>query len=253
MSYPYASQQGKGADPYAGSYGYYGDAAGAPKAKGKPMDNTEIRTALASLDKQIHNIKSPQGTKDNPARTCKDLFLCNTEFEDGYYYIDPNQGCTADAIRVRCIKKSNESCLEPKTMTYPKKQWYTGPAKSVYMSSFDEIIEYNMADLSQLTFLRLLTTTVSQKVTYLCKDSTADIKLLTSVEIELTRNSEEVKNQFNVISDGCAVKDGQWHETQVSYSTTTRSSRLPIIDVAAGDIGASGQKFGWEIGAVCFV
>ena len=70
-------------------------------------------------------------------------------------------------------------------------------------------IEYNITDASQLTFLRLLTTNVSQTITYNCKNSIAlgdakrSLKLLTSSDVELT--NEEGKNQYDVISDECTV------------------------------------------------
>jgi len=216
------------------------------------MDNREISMVLASLDKQINDLKKPDGSKANPARTCKDLFLCNPEFESGIYYIDPNQGCTADAISVACIKESGETCVEPRNSSFAKDTWYNGPAKALYMSSVfkGKRIEYNVSDLSQLTFLRLLTTTVSQDIIYLCRNSIADLKLLTTTEVELTKESSDPMNVYE-IEDNCVV-DGQWHEARLSYTTTTRSSRLPIIDVATSDIGR-GQEFGWEIGPVCFV
>ncbi len=120
-----------------------------------------------------------------------------------------------------------------------------------------KVIEYNITDASQLTFLRLLTTNVSQTITYNCRNSIAlgdakrSLKLLTSIDVELT--NEEGKNQYDVISDECTVRDGQWHQTRVGYESTTRSSRLPIIDVAAGDIGGVDQEFSWEVEPVCFV
>lgn len=42
-----------------------------------------------------------------------------------------------------------------------------------------------------------------------------------------------------------------WSKTEISY-TTERANRLPIIDVAVRDVGAAGQEFAIEIGAVCF-
>ena len=65
-------------------------------------------------------------------------------------------------------------------------------------------IEYNVSDLSQLTFLRLLTTTVSQDIIYLCRNSIADLKLLTTTEVELTKESSDPMNVYE-IEDNCVV------------------------------------------------
>lgn len=45
---------------------------------------------------------------------------------------------------------------------------------------------------------------------------------------------------------------GSWGKTVIEYKTT-KTSRLPIIDVAPLDIGAPDQEFGLDIGPACFV
>jgi syndecan 1 len=45
---------------------------------------------------------------------------------------------------------------------------------------------------------------------------------------------------------------GTWGKTVIQYKTT-KTSRLPIIDVAPLDIGAPDQEFGIDISPVCFV
>jgi collagen type I/II/III/V/XI/XXIV/XXVII alpha len=45
---------------------------------------------------------------------------------------------------------------------------------------------------------------------------------------------------------------GTWGKTVIEYKTT-KTSRLPIIDVAPLDIGAPDQEFGLDIGPACFV
>ena len=47
------------------------------------------------------------------------------------------------------------------------------------------------------------------------------------------------------------VKNGTWLQTVIQIDTT-KPNRLPIVDVAAYDIGDSGEEFGLEIGPVCF-
>lgn len=45
---------------------------------------------------------------------------------------------------------------------------------------------------------------------------------------------------------------GSWGKTVIDYKTT-KTSRLPIIDIAPMDVGAPDQEFGVEVGPVCFL
>lgn len=47
------------------------------------------------------------------------------------------------------------------------------------------------------------------------------------------------------------VKDGKWHHTVLEIDTP-KPYRLPILDIAAYDIGDSGEEFGIEIERLCF-
>ena len=74
--------------------------------------------------------EKPDGTKDNPAMSCKDLKACYPDLDDGtpssddisnrrflslslgYYWIDPNEGCPFDAVHVYCdFSGGNRSCV----------------------------------------------------------------------------------------------------------------------------------------------
>ena len=79
MAYPVASG-GKGPDPYGR---YQADAAQTDKDGQVELTDTEIMAALESLNEQIVNMKKPTGTRVNPARTCKDLFLSHPTKESG--------------------------------------------------------------------------------------------------------------------------------------------------------------------------
>lgn len=50
---------------------------------GVPEQNTEILKTLRYLSDVIENIKKPLGTKENPARVCKDLLDCQHKLKDG--------------------------------------------------------------------------------------------------------------------------------------------------------------------------
>lgn len=46
----------------------------------------------------------------------------------GEYWIDPNQGCTIDAIKVFCNMETGESCVHSKT-SIPRKNWWSSKSK----------------------------------------------------------------------------------------------------------------------------
>lgn len=45
--------------------------------------DAEVDATLKSLNNQIESIRSPEGSKKNPARTCRDLKLCHPEWKSG--------------------------------------------------------------------------------------------------------------------------------------------------------------------------
>lgn len=47
------------------------------------------------------------------------------------------------------------------------------------------------------------------------------------------------------------IKDGSWRSTTIEVDTP-KTHRLPVLDVAAYDIGDTGEEFGLEFGRVCF-
>lgn len=42
----------------------------------------------------------------------------------GFYWIDPNQGCSADAIRAYCDFATGETCIHANPDNIPAKNWY---------------------------------------------------------------------------------------------------------------------------------
>lgn len=48
-----------------------------------PDQNSEILKTLRYLNSVIESIKKPLGTRENPARVCKDLLDCHHELSDG--------------------------------------------------------------------------------------------------------------------------------------------------------------------------
>ena len=73
-----AAIAGVGAEKAGGFAPYYGD---------EPIDfkiNTdEIMTSLKSVNGQIESLISPDGSRKNPARNCRDLKFCHPELQSG--------------------------------------------------------------------------------------------------------------------------------------------------------------------------
>lgn len=236
--------------------------------------DAEVDATLKSLNNQIESLRSPEGSRKNPARTCRDLKLCHPEWKSGDYWIDPNQGCTLDAMKVFCNMETGETCVYPNPASVPKKNWWSSKSKDkkhiwfgetinggFHFSYGDDNLAPNTANV-QMTFLRLLSTEGSQNITYHCKNSIAYLdeaagnlkKALliqgsNDVEIRAEGNS---RFTYTVLKDGCTKHTGKWGKTMIEYRSQ-KTSRLPIIDIAPMDIGGPEQEFGVDIGPVCFL
>lgn len=54
------------------------------------------------------------------------MWFCNIcSLKTGEYWIDPDQGCNQDAIKVYCNMETGETCVYPSQADIPKKSWYT--------------------------------------------------------------------------------------------------------------------------------
>lgn len=51
-------------------------------------------------------------------------FLKLFMFFVGEYWIDPNQGCVEDAIKVYCNMETGETCISASPSTIPRKTWW---------------------------------------------------------------------------------------------------------------------------------
>lgn len=264
-----AAIAGVGGEKSGGFSPYYGD---------DPMDfkiNTEeIMSSLKSVNGQIESLISPDGSRKNPARNCRDLKFCHPELKSGEYWVDPNQGCKMDAIKVFCNMETGETCINASPMTVPRKHWWTDSGAEKKHVWFGESMNggfqfsYGPPDLPedvvdvQLAFLRLLSSRASQNITYHCKNSIAymdqasgnvkkSLKLMGSNEGEFKAEGNS-KFTYTVLEDGCTKHTGEWSKTVFEYQTR-KAMRLPIIDIAPYDIGGPDQEFGVDIGPVCFL
>ncbi|KAG8515656.1 Collagen alpha-1(III) chain [Galemys pyrenaicus] len=258
-----------GAGEKSGFSPYYGD---------EPMDfkiNTEeIMTSLKSVNGQIENLISPDGSRKNPARNCRDLKFCHPELKSGEYWVDPNQGCKMDAIKVFCNMETGETCINASPLSVPRKRWWTDSSTEKKHIWFGETMDggfqfsYGNPELPedvldvQLAFLRLLSSRASQNITYHCKNSIAymdhasgnvkkALRLMGSNDGEFKAEGNS-KFTYTVLEDGCTKHTGEWGKTVFEYRTR-KAMRLPIIDFAPYDIGGPDQEFGVDVGPVCFL
>ncbi|KAF7245053.1 Collagen alpha-2(V) chain [Varanus komodoensis] len=232
-----------------------------------------VHATLKSLSSQIETMRSPDGSKKHPARTCDDLRLCHPSKKSGEYWIDPNQGCVEDAIKVFCNMETGESCISANPASIPRKTWWTSRSSELkpiwYGLDMNRGLQFVYGDkespntaVTQMTFLRLLSKEASQNITYHCKNSVGymddQTKNLKKSLVLKGANDVEIKaegnNRFRYVAlhDSCTKRNGNVGRTVLEYRTQN-VARLPIIDVAPVDIGNPDQEFGVEIGPVCFV
>ena len=60
-----------------------------------------VYTDVYNMRIELEKMKKPIGTKNSPARSCKDLFFGHPQLKDGFYWIDPNLGMSDDAVKVK--------------------------------------------------------------------------------------------------------------------------------------------------------
>uniref|UniRef100_A0A8C3R0B7 Collagen type XI alpha 1 chain n=1 Tax=Cyanoderma ruficeps TaxID=181631 RepID=A0A8C3R0B7_9PASS len=224
----------------------------------------EIFGSLNSLKQDIEHMKFPMGTQNNPARTCKDLQLCHPDFPDGEYWIDPNQ----DSFKVYCnFTAGGETCIYPdkksegvRISSWPKENpgsWFSEFKRGKLLSYLD--VEGNSINMVQMTFLKLLSASARQNFTYNCHQSVAWHDAPSDSYDKALRflgsNDEEMSYDNNpyikALHDGCASRKG--YAKTVLEINTPKIDQVPIVDVMINDFGDQNQKFGFEVGPVCFL
>uniref|UniRef100_A0A670IH23 Fibrillar collagen NC1 domain-containing protein n=1 Tax=Podarcis muralis TaxID=64176 RepID=A0A670IH23_PODMU len=243
--------------------GDQGDAPGEMDADPDAEGMAEVLAALSSLRDEVEQMRCPLGTQESPARVCKELQFCHPHLTDGEYWIDPNQGCSRDAFKVFCnFTAGGETCLFPdkKVEGWPRERTEATPISPSFCYQFSYVdADGNPMQVTQLTFLRLLSAIAHQNFTLLCQNvaawyeadtnsHTRALHFLAFNGVELMHNSTEALVQ--ALYDGCQVRKGQ--ERTVLQVVTQRVEQLPLADVAVQDFGDTNQKFGFELGPVCF-
>lgn len=77
----------------------------------------DMYSSIYSMRQELDRIRKPVGTRENPARTCKDLFYGHPQFESNWYWVDPNLGMVDDAVYVFCNMTNGQTCVFPDVHT----------------------------------------------------------------------------------------------------------------------------------------
>ncbi|KAJ7370521.1 hypothetical protein OS493_031804 [Desmophyllum pertusum] len=167
---------------------------------------------LRGLGNVIYFYKSQHGTRLSPARSCRELYLEHPDYPSGNYWIDPNEGCVSDAEHVYCDFEIGASCV------FPKNKEVKDPNARPFQWMSERI-----SDAETMRYLRLLSRSVSQNITYNCYNSRAwedegrTIKLQGDNEMELTSFE---KTKPVVLKNECKAADNKWHQTVLEFNTT---------------------------------
>lgn len=95
-----------------------------------------IMKAYETLKTQWERFRRPNGEKDFPAKTCRDLHVAHPELPSGDYWVDPNEGDIRDAILVRCDMVNKATCLYPQPNRTPEIT-YVGEEQEIWVTEVE--------------------------------------------------------------------------------------------------------------------
>jgi len=220
-----------------------------------------VMTAYNKLKDTFEGLVKPDGSKNVPAKTCRDLHLAYPEKPSGEYWVDPNTGNPQDAILVYCDMARQATCVQPKPDSSPEMAIETTDREIWFSDIQDGGFQFTYkADSNQISFLQMLSSSASQNITYHCFNSLAyysakkdhyrkAVSLMSWNDLEIRGRG---RLSYEAPVDDCQHETKEWAKTILSLKDT-KPSRLPIVDVLVKDIGTVRQKFRLEIGPVCFV
>lgn len=92
--------------------------------------------AFDHLKTSFERLNKPNGQKNSPAKTCRELAIAHPELQSGQYWIDPNDGDKRDAILVHCDMTKKATCV----MAQPHNTGhinYIGEEKEIWLGDID--------------------------------------------------------------------------------------------------------------------
>lgn len=217
---------------------------------------------IDQLKAQVEKIRFPQGTRESPALSCREIILGHPQYQSGWYWIDPSQGSADDAIQVWCNVTADyiETCVHPtsKTKMVAEKHWSKPQGKARWFNRLKGASTIKYGSSIQLGLLRLLSEEATQRFTYYCSGSVAWYDESTgsydkAIVLGGDNDYEFETSTFlpeQILSDGCQGR-GQGGST-IFEIKTDKLDRLPITNFMPMDYGDPWQKFGYEAGPICF-
>lgn len=197
---------------------------------------------------------APNGTKENPASTCKELKLVHPELPDGYYYIDPNQGSPQDSFLVFCnFTAEGETCVPAQESQIPVQSWLQSYQAQQGFQWFSTLpggfsLLYSELNVVQLRFLRLQSLRVRQQVRYICVARPE--RPATDKDVKFLADTRE--QSFLVTLQGCEVGESFNRTETLLHFEPMDLSLLPVRDLALFHDGDADHLYGFFVGPVCF-
>jgi len=218
-----------------------------------------MKEAFEKLKLSFDKMIKPDGTKERPAKSCREIKNNHPSKTSGDYWIDPNGDDKKDSILVFCNMETGSTCINPKPSESPvfniisdEKEMWLGDNEE---TNFD--INYK-ADSNQVDHLQLMSTKAEQTVIFHCKNTVAflnprnqprnAISFMAWNDLEIRHRG---KSKYKVLSDECKFKRNAWANTIFNIETS-KPARLPITDIKIEDFGGTNQEFRIELGQVCF-
>lgn len=256
-----------------------------PDDRSSPSIGAVLRrlfSRIDSLSDDLDNIRDPVGTKNDPARTCQDIYAARGgKVTDGEFWIDPNESSRKDAIQVKCSFRKVKGELETKTCLnsqrntaapqeyrkLPGSDWFS-TLRGKEFSGFT--IPYEAK--SQILYLQMLNKRAEQHIRMGC-----DNMMLYGNELNEKPTYEKAINfegyngqifdlhqdriirnyrnktitEIKEINDiGCSFRA----TGELTFDIITSDTMsLPVVDFKLKDYGSPGQKFGFTVGPVCYI
>lgn len=193
---------------------------------------------------KILNYRAQIGDEEHPARSCRDIQLDHPNSPSGEYTIDPNEGCSSDAVKVYCDFEKQATCVNPIKSKVVVGANETGPGK---WTNEDEPIEYKLNSV-QLKFLRLLSRSAFQEMNYSCTESSS---AQTGCMVDLKGENEVALNDLDKVNLDVTETSQNGNKKMTIEVSTKRKNSLPIVDWAPQSQVDS--QLTVELGPVCFV
>jgi len=219
-----------------------------------PVEDEDVHESFGYVMEALTRSRKVKGTQVLPGLSCKDIKEHNPDVQNGEFWVDPNGGATQDAILVYCRFENDETCIKPSPAKFAPVSFTKSTDAQYFMEDIKEGQEFSYkTDMSQLRYLNLNSNGARQSIVFNCLNSEAyGTRLVVAAgdeEID-TADGKFKKTTTVTVNDDC-VKDNQWHSATFDVRTN-RTDTLPVTDILLYDVGQQNQKFGIELGEVCF-